>query len=90
MCSIDRPCVIITVNSSPDENSSASSRVKAGTEGQGPGESGGKVRELHHAAENRNIEVGVLIRHAPIANRVAEYFEGLKASKQLLPVTWHN
>jgi hypothetical protein len=40
------------------------------------------------AAQNRNIEVGVLIRHAPIANRVAEYFEGLKANKQLVSVRW--
>ena len=32
------------------------------------------------AAQQRNIELGVLVRHAPIAERIADYFQGLRAS----------
>ena len=30
------------------------------------------------AAQYRNIELGLLVRHAPIAQRIADYFEGLQ------------
>jgi hypothetical protein len=36
------------------------------------------------AAQKRNIEVGVLIRHAPLAERLAGYFEGLRGTGQLI------
>lgn len=36
------------------------------------------------AGQHRNIEVGVLVRHLPIVERLAEYFEGLRASGQLV------
>jgi phosphatidylserine/phosphatidylglycerophosphate/cardiolipin synthase-like enzyme len=32
------------------------------------------------AAQKRNIELGVLVRHPPIAERIAVYFQGLQAS----------
>lgn len=35
------------------------------------------------AAHQRNIEAGVLVRHAPLVERLASYFEGLRASGQL-------
>jgi phosphatidylserine/phosphatidylglycerophosphate/cardiolipin synthase-like enzyme len=35
------------------------------------------------AAQERNIEVGVLIRHAPLAQRITDYFRGLQATGQL-------
>ncbi len=35
------------------------------------------------AARHRNIEVGLLIRHAPLVDRIALYFEGLIAAGQL-------
>ncbi len=37
------------------------------------------------AAQERNIEVGVIVRHSPIAARVAQYFESLCETKQLVP-----
>jgi hypothetical protein len=36
------------------------------------------------AAQRRNIEVGALVRHAPFAERIADYFGGLVASRLLL------
>lgn len=36
------------------------------------------------AGQHRNIEVGILVRHPPIAERLAGYFEGLRASRQLV------
>jgi phosphatidylserine/phosphatidylglycerophosphate/cardiolipin synthase-like enzyme len=36
------------------------------------------------AAQERNIEVGVRVRHAPAAARLAGYFEALIASRQLI------
>lgn len=36
------------------------------------------------AAQHRNIEVGVLVRYEPLAERLADYFDGLRASGQLL------
>lgn len=36
------------------------------------------------AAHHRNIEVGVLIRFAPFVQRLSDYFEGLRNSKQLV------
>lgn len=36
------------------------------------------------AAHVRNIEAGVLMRHAPLARRLAEYFEGLMTAGQLV------
>ena len=35
------------------------------------------------AAQHRNIELGMLVRHPPIANRIAEYFAGLQAKNIL-------
>ena len=35
------------------------------------------------AAQQRNVEVGVVIRHGPLAERLARYFEGLRASNRL-------
>lgn len=35
------------------------------------------------AAQHKNIEAGLLVRHAPIAERVAIYFEGLIQSRRL-------
>jgi len=35
------------------------------------------------AAQQRNIEAGILIRHAPVVERLAAYFEGLLATSQL-------
>jgi phosphatidylserine/phosphatidylglycerophosphate/cardiolipin synthase-like enzyme len=32
------------------------------------------------AAQHRNIELGLLVRHPPIAERIADYFVGLRAS----------
>jgi phosphatidylserine/phosphatidylglycerophosphate/cardiolipin synthase-like enzyme len=37
------------------------------------------------AAQYRNIELGLLVRHAPIAERIAGYFEGLRWSGMLMP-----
>jgi phosphatidylserine/phosphatidylglycerophosphate/cardiolipin synthase-like enzyme len=37
------------------------------------------------AAQYRNIEVGILIRHRDIVERIASYFEGLRAAGQLIP-----
>jgi hypothetical protein len=39
---------------------------------------------LTEAAHHRNIEVGVLIRFAPFVQRLSDYFEGLRNSKQLV------
>ncbi len=39
------------------------------------------------AAQQRNIEAGVLVRYVPLARRLAEYFEGLRAVGQLVPCT---
>jgi phosphatidylserine/phosphatidylglycerophosphate/cardiolipin synthase-like enzyme len=36
------------------------------------------------AAQKRNIEVGVLIRHAPFAKRIADYFLALRTSGHLV------
>ncbi|KAA0895458.1 DISARM system phospholipase D-like protein DrmC [Oryzomonas rubra] len=36
------------------------------------------------AAQYRNIEMGLLVRHSPLAERVADYFEGLRLSGHLL------
>jgi phosphatidylserine/phosphatidylglycerophosphate/cardiolipin synthase-like enzyme len=36
------------------------------------------------AAQDRNIEAGVLIRYAPLAERLANYFDALRRSGQLL------
>jgi len=36
------------------------------------------------AAQDRNIEAGVLVRHAPFAERLASYFDALRRSGQLL------
>jgi len=40
------------------------------------------------AAQHRNIEVGVLTRHAPLAQRLCTYFEGLIATGQLVECTF--
>jgi phosphatidylserine/phosphatidylglycerophosphate/cardiolipin synthase-like enzyme len=40
------------------------------------------------AAQQRNIEAGLLVRHAPIAERIASYFEALRVSGQLVKVHW--
>jgi phosphatidylserine/phosphatidylglycerophosphate/cardiolipin synthase-like enzyme len=40
---------------------------------------------LTEAAQKRNIEAGVLIKHAPFAKRVCDYFEGLIAAGELVP-----
>ena len=32
------------------------------------------------AAQQRNVEVGVVIRHEPLAERSASYFEGVRVS----------
>jgi phosphatidylserine/phosphatidylglycerophosphate/cardiolipin synthase-like enzyme len=39
---------------------------------------------LTEAAQKRNIEAGVLIKHQPFAERIALYFEGLTANGDLL------
>lgn len=36
------------------------------------------------AAHKRNIELGLLVRHAPIAERIAGYFRGLRENKVLV------
>ena len=38
------------------------------------------------AAQNRNLEVGLLIRSAPLAESLARYFDTLVAQGLLLPV----
>lgn len=35
------------------------------------------------AAQQRNVEVGVIIRYGPLVERLASYFEGLRASNRL-------
>lgn len=40
-----------------------------------------------NAAQHRNIEAGVLVRHAPFAARLARYFEALRTSGQLRQCT---
>ena len=40
------------------------------------------------AAQLRNIELGLIVRHEPIARRIAEYFEGLRATRQMLQIQW--
>jgi phosphatidylserine/phosphatidylglycerophosphate/cardiolipin synthase-like enzyme len=40
------------------------------------------------AAQQRNIEAGLLVRHATVAERVAGYFEGLRTSRQLVQIVW--
>jgi len=40
------------------------------------------------AAQQRNIEVGVLVRHSHIAARIVEYFDGLKNKKAMVAVNW--
>ena len=42
---------------------------------------------LTEAAQKRNIEAGVLIKHHPFAERIALYFEGLIANGDLLEFT---
>jgi hypothetical protein len=37
------------------------------------------------AAQQRNIEAGVLVRHHDMVNRIADYFQGLISSAQLVP-----
>jgi phosphatidylserine/phosphatidylglycerophosphate/cardiolipin synthase-like enzyme len=37
------------------------------------------------AAQYRNIELGLLVHHAPIARRIADYFEGLQKLGLLIP-----
>lgn len=37
------------------------------------------------AAQHRNIEVGVVVRHAPVAERLAAYFHGLMVNGLLVP-----
>lgn len=39
------------------------------------------------AAQERNIEAGVLVRYPPVAKRLADYFEALIASGHLSPLT---
>lgn len=36
------------------------------------------------AAQRRNIELGILVRHAPIAERIGGYFQGLRSSGVLV------
>lgn len=36
------------------------------------------------AAQTKNIEAGVLIRHAPFVARLSDYFEALRSTNQLL------
>ena len=38
---------------------------------------------ITEAAQERNVEVGVIIRHSPLAKRLASYFEALRASNRL-------
>jgi phosphatidylserine/phosphatidylglycerophosphate/cardiolipin synthase-like enzyme len=40
---------------------------------------------LTEAAQKRNIEAGVLVKHPPLAKRVSDYFHGLAAHHILRP-----
>ena len=40
------------------------------------------------AAQQRNIEVGVLVRHVHLAARVVDYFAGLIDKKAIVPIKW--
>lgn len=37
------------------------------------------------AAQRRNVEIGLLVRHQPVLKRLTDYFDGLREMKLLLP-----